>query len=212
MENRVPLGELSSASAKRDCAHVAFIPMLALRVMQPGERLATGIVDPFLKSPVRPGEWYLLCLYPNTVTGMRHSWSHPAYPNEPEARPPKHRSEADVWAEQAGPPAGSSAAKFPLPGAATAYTQTPTDTEIAWLDSFAAKIGLTVAALIASVDRYTNSGLVCCVAGARPSDASHDEWQEFWRRYGDAFRVDTSVLYAGDYPITHPREEVARAD
>lgn len=73
---------IPDSTAGRDAVHVAVIPMLALRVMQPGEHLTNGVVDPFLKNPVLPGQWYYLCLFPGTVTSLRHVWTHPAYGDE----------------------------------------------------------------------------------------------------------------------------------
>lgn len=98
MSEKISLGTRPEPGAQRDAVHVAIIPLVALRVMRPGERLANGIVDPFLTEPVQPGERYYLVLYPNTVTGMTHHWEHPAFPAEPQPAP-KRRSEADVWAE-----------------------------------------------------------------------------------------------------------------
>lgn len=80
--SEVKLGELVPADQGRDAVHVAIIPMVAYRTMHPGEHLNNGIVDPFLTRAVRPGERYWLCLYPNTVTSLRHVWTHPAFPTE----------------------------------------------------------------------------------------------------------------------------------
>lgn len=46
---------------------------------------AVGIVDPFLVDPnVRPGEKFLVLLYPRTIQSLRHVWSHPDVPEEVE--------------------------------------------------------------------------------------------------------------------------------
>ncbi len=96
------LGKLAPSDAPdRDAVHIAVKKMIAVRVMRPGERLQSGLVDPYLTAPVRPGEHYWLFLYPNTVTSLRHCWTHPAFADEPPL-PVKSRSEADVWAEMEG--------------------------------------------------------------------------------------------------------------
>lgn len=79
------LGSVITGDAGRDAVHVAIVPMTAVRVLQPGERLTNGIVDPFLTEPVQPGQRYYLCLFPGTVTSLRHVWTHPAFANEEKA-------------------------------------------------------------------------------------------------------------------------------
>lgn len=76
------IGTVLDNTPGRDAVHIALSPMVATRQMQPGERLANGIVDPFLTQPVPAGKWFFLFLYPGTVTSLRHVWTHPAFAEE----------------------------------------------------------------------------------------------------------------------------------
>ncbi len=78
----------------RDAVHVAVITVEAREILLPGEDVAkdglganpnegaVGIVDPFLKAPVKKGQRFWLFLYPRTITSLNHSWTHPAFSEE----------------------------------------------------------------------------------------------------------------------------------
>ncbi len=96
----IVLGKLVDGKQERDAIHIAIIPMRAAEKLIPGQRIGvvspgvagtksagasniTGIVDPFLDCIVSRGSQFWMCLFQNTVTGMRHHWKHPAFDSAP---------------------------------------------------------------------------------------------------------------------------------
>jgi hypothetical protein len=57
-----------------------------------------GIVDPFLKAPVQPGERFWLVVYPRQITSLRHVWSHPAFPDASVS--PESKGKSEAWLRQ----------------------------------------------------------------------------------------------------------------
>lgn len=90
------LGTIIDDTAKRDAIHLAVTPAVAGQRLEAGwhvtvtdgiamsadEPDALGIVDPFLRNPVRKGQRFWLVIYPRKITSLRHVWSHPALPDE----------------------------------------------------------------------------------------------------------------------------------
>lgn len=87
------IGKLIDETEQRDAVHFALAPVYATVKLAPGQAIGfingtqnagpcsdpVGIVDPFLKHWVKPGERFWMFLFPNTITGLRHEWTHPAY-------------------------------------------------------------------------------------------------------------------------------------
>lgn len=112
----VKLGQLITEEVKRDAIHIALTPVRATEKLKPGQHIGLkpgselfvgnfkpyiGIVDPFLTKAVQKDDIFYLCLYQNTVTGMRHHWTHPSFIEEIDTiKPSEIKSEIETAKEE----------------------------------------------------------------------------------------------------------------
>lgn len=96
MKHELNLGKVITTEQQRDAIHVAVAPVVCAEPLLPGAHVGLngagratkystkliGVIDPFLKRVVEAGETCWLFMYPNTITSLRHEWSHPAFPVE----------------------------------------------------------------------------------------------------------------------------------
>jgi hypothetical protein len=100
--DKIPkLGNLITDEQGRDAVHIAVAPVIAGEILGPGDHIGfignaytvgtiisgvkpIGIVDPCLTKPIMQGQKFYMFLYPNTITSLRHEWTHPEFEREDE--------------------------------------------------------------------------------------------------------------------------------
>jgi len=104
-QNETTLGKLVDVNhLSRDAIHIAVASVKAMHTLKPGQHIGfvdntninvgcntvllpaiklIGIVDPFLPEAVKENEWFYMLLYPKTITGLKHVWTHPDFKEEP---------------------------------------------------------------------------------------------------------------------------------
>lgn len=109
--NEPKIGQIIKGDARRDAIHVAIAPVVAACDLAPGYHVGllpdgtasnkaakVGIVDPYLPYGVTKGERFYLFLYPQTVTSLRHEWTHPAFTDDVKL---SEKEQSEAWLREA---------------------------------------------------------------------------------------------------------------
>jgi hypothetical protein len=96
MSEDIGIGYPVEFARPRDAVHIAVIPVQAADPLEPGWKVeideagwafkatalgkAVGVVDPYLDHAAEKGQRLWLFLYPGSIKGVRHEWSHPTFP------------------------------------------------------------------------------------------------------------------------------------
>lgn len=103
------LGQIIDDTQRRDAIHLAVLPQIAVGKLFPGQDIGLveggagpadtnlGIVDPFLKATVQPGQRFWMILYPRMVTSLRHVWTHPAFPDAEVSVDTSAKARSEEW-------------------------------------------------------------------------------------------------------------------
>lgn len=109
----IKLGKLIENEGYRDAIHIAIEPVIAGETLKAGDYIGfnnkgkkeviknatklIGIVDPFLSIDLKQGDKFYMLLFPNTITSLRHHWTHPEF-EEQEVE--LSREESKKWLTQ----------------------------------------------------------------------------------------------------------------
>lgn len=166
LEKITQLGRLITEPQGRDAVHIAVAPVTAGETLRPGDRIGftgnahtvgkdadiIGIVDPFLLRAVMKGDQFYMFLLPNTITSLRHEWTHPAFEKEDEIA-----TYEPTFMKLRGPTA-----------------------EQEWVSEFANRINTNYEDLMAAAKKYLETGEYFCQGGDFEGEYISEEfWDKY---------------------------------
>lgn len=193
------LGNIILPTEKRDAIHLAVDPAFSREYLNPGDHVRIiakgqvsrcaigaghGIVDPFLRHPVQPGEYFWLVVYPREITSLRHVWSHPAFEDEPQKNTPVGPDYGTMSADQlralTTAAMETSMVSVPRPEKVRSLDDPAMTEARAWIYNFAESVGLDYDELIEAAGDYLSHGDYLVKGGDLEGEYVPDE---FWDHY-----------------------------
>ena len=114
-EVQTQLGQLITGDVERDAIHIAVAPVTATELLKPGQTIGfaddatnelvcsrlgnrgIGIVDPFLHDSVEKGQRFWMFLKPNTITSLKHVWTHPSFAAQDKNKLQNKKADSETW-------------------------------------------------------------------------------------------------------------------
>ena len=193
------LGNIILPTEKRDAIHLAVDPAFSREYLNPGDHVRIvakgqvsrcaigaghGIVDPFLRHPVQPGEYFWLVVYPREITSLRHVWSHPAFEDEPQKNTPVGPDYGTMTPDQVRAltvaAMETSMVSVPRPEKVRSLDDPAMTEARAWIYNFAESVGLDYDELIEAAGDYLSHGDYLVKGGDLEGEYVPDE---FWDHY-----------------------------
>ncbi len=181
-DQEITLGKpITHENPTRDAIHIAIYPAVAAHPLIPGQCVSfwakdnfelmgivdyddidnppVGIVDPFLEGKIKKGTRFWVFLFPNTITALRHVWTHPRFTEQSQAV-----RVGDAMQH------------------AVNRLEDLKNQSMDWIANFAGKMDITATSLMLAADQYVADGDYTRM----DSEKYKDVWKafpEFWKHY-----------------------------
>jgi hypothetical protein len=180
-DQEITLGKpITHENPTRDAIHIAIYPAVAAHSLIPGQCVSfwakdnlelmgivdyddidnppVGIVDPFLSGKIKKGTRFWVFLFPNTITALRHVWTHPRFTEQSQT----------VREQLKTPP--------------TEDLEALKKRAVMWIENFAEKMSITLVDLMSAADDYVRDGEYTRMDSEKYKDV-WKEFPEFWKHY-----------------------------
>lgn len=220
-QDSIVLGQLCGPLAQKDAIHIAIAPVECGERLSPGQvigfvkgsqtvvtgnpKVALGIIDPYLVNNLKKGDWCYMLMFPNTITSLRHEWTHPAFQKQSPkklknlkvSKKDKIQYEAytipktimhSSWESFISAPAALPQPQQDEENEQDEYNEVDDnpvyqkDVAIQWLENYADNLNMSYAQLMQAIEAWLQDGEYYILVGGIPQFVNEIN-EEFWKYY-----------------------------